>query len=78
MRYILRMTLPANRTTRSDVLEELVNPTVIDLRDKLSELLRMGDVSCLITKDDGSFVYYAHDLCYDFAAHLKEVCLCTG
>lgn len=73
MRYILRMTKPENKTTRADVLIELINPTCRQLSDKLSELLRSGVVSCTITKEDGTLRFYANDLCMVFAAYLKEV-----
>lgn len=73
MRYILRMTLPSNRTTRSDALVELFNPTAMELRDKLSELLRLGEVSCLVTTDDGCARFYAHDLVVSLVAYLKGV-----
>lgn len=73
MIYILRMTKSTNRTTRADVLIELDNPTVEELRDKLAELLGQGVVSCLMIRDDGTLVFYPHDLCRYFSARLKEV-----
>lgn len=75
MRCILRMSKPENRTTRADVLVELVNPSRYELYSMLAHLIQEGTVSALISNEGGSTLFHEHSVCVDFVTRYnKEVC----
>lgn len=72
MRCILRMTKLDNKTTRADVLIELINPSRYELYCTLAHLIQYGTVSALISVDGGSTRFHDHSVCVDYVTRFKE------